>query len=90
MHGFVSAHSPVDSKIVNKTWVATDTEFITETVSRADTWIRRCTQLLLTQKLSRKNVSLPAQKLSLKLFPKLMYGFVSAHNPIDSETVKEN
>jgi hypothetical protein len=46
-----SAHTTlVDSEIVEEISVDADLEIIKETTSRADEWIRQCTQQPLTQK----------------------------------------
>jgi hypothetical protein len=42
--------APVESEIVKENWVTADLVFITETVFRADAWIRQYTQPLLTLK----------------------------------------
>jgi hypothetical protein len=43
-----------------------------------------------TQKESRKIESQPTKKSSLKMFPELTHGFISAHYPFDAEKVQEN
>jgi hypothetical protein len=61
-----SAHTaPVDSEIVKENCFVADSKIITETVSRADAWIRQRTQPLLTQKQPRK------------MLPELTHGFVT-------------
>jgi len=85
--GFVSAHSPIDSEIVNENWVAADSEIITETASTGDKWIhqrtkplltRKHSQPLLTKKRSTKTKSVSTRKSSMKQLPKMTRGFVSA------------
>ena len=73
--------APVDIEIVNKNWVVADSEIITETPFKGDTWIRESSQPLLTQKKSTKTESVPTGKSSPKHFPKVMRGFGSACSP---------
>jgi hypothetical protein len=85
--GFVSAHSPVESEIINDNWVAADSEIITETTSKGDARIRKRSQPLVTQKRSTKTESVPTRKSSTKTF-----GVDSSARPalVDLETVIEN
>jgi len=77
-----SAHTtPIEFEIVKENQVVADSEFITETVFRADLWTCQHTQLLLTLKLSTKTESLQTQKSSPKLLLELLHGLVSAHSP---------
>ena len=86
--GCYTAH--VDSETIKENLVAGLSEIVTENVSRVDAWIHQRTLHLFTQKESRKTESLPTHKSSLKMFPELMHGFISAHYPFDTEGVKEN
>jgi len=73
--------APVDWKKVNENWVAADSEIIIETALKGDTWIRKCSQPLLNEKLLMKTEPLLSLKSSTKSIPKVTLGFVSAHNP---------
>jgi hypothetical protein len=87
-----SAHTaPVDSETVKEDSVTGLPEIVTKNVSRADAWIHQRTLPLFTQKESRKTESLPTQKSSLKMFPQLTHGFISAQYPLtqkESRTTK--
>jgi hypothetical protein len=73
--------APVDSAIVNENYVTVDSEIITKTPFKGDTWIRNSYQPLLTQKKSTKSESKPTRKSSLKHLPKVTRGFRSACSP---------
>jgi hypothetical protein len=61
--------SLVDSEKDNKNGVGVAWEIITETPSKGDAWIRKCSQPLLSQKKSTKQLL------------NVTRGFVSAHSP---------
>jgi len=46
--GFISAHNPIDSELVNENSGAADSEIINETTSSGDAWIHQRPQPLLT------------------------------------------
>ena len=71
----------VESEIVNDNWVAAESEIITETPTKGEAWIQKCSQPLLSQKMSRKTESVSTGKSSMKQLPKVTHGFVSAPNP---------
>jgi hypothetical protein len=78
-----STHTaPVDLETVKQDSVTGLSEIVTKNVSRADAWIHQRTLPLFTQKESRKTESLPTQKSSLKMFPQLTHGFISAQYPL--------
>src|SRR3990172_7712804 len=67
-----TAHTaPVGSEIINENSVTADSEIFEETASTAHTWSRQRIQLLWAQKSSTKTQSLPTQKSSRKLLPRL-------------------
>jgi hypothetical protein len=85
-----SAHTaPIDSETVKEDSVTGLPEIVTKNVSRADAWIHQRTLPLFTQKESRKTESLPTQKSSLKMFPQLTHGFISAHYPLTQKESRE-
>jgi hypothetical protein len=52
--GFVNAYSLCDSEIVNENLVTADSEIITETSSKGDAWIRKCSKPNWLRKGQRK------------------------------------
>jgi len=82
--------APVDWKKVNENWVAADSKIIIETALKGDTWIRKCSQPLLNEKLLMKTEPLLSLKSSTKSLPKVTRGFVSAPALVHLETVNEN
>jgi hypothetical protein len=47
--------APIDSQIVNKNWVAADSEILTETPFKGEVCIQKRSQPLLTQKKVNEN-----------------------------------
>jgi len=67
--------APVDLEIVNKNYIAIDSEIITETPFKGDAWFRNSCQPLLIQKKWTKTGSVLIGKWSLKHFSKGTCGF---------------
>ena len=61
--------APLDLEKVNKNGVGADLAIVNETLFKGAAWIWKCSQPLLTQ------------NKSMKQLPKVTRGFLSAHNP---------
>jgi hypothetical protein len=82
--------APFDLEIVNKNWVATDSEIITKTPSKGDAWIRKRLQPLLSKKKSTKMKSVLTQQSSTKTFHRWCLDSWEHTTPFDSEIVNKN
>jgi hypothetical protein len=63
-------------------------EFIYETASKGDAWIRQRKESMWAQKSSTKTESLPTQKSSTKLLPQETHGFDSPNSPCGLSSLK--
>jgi len=68
----------VGLKTINENKVAGDSQIINETSSTGDAWIRQRKEPMRAMKSSTKIESLPNQKSSTKLLPRVTHGFDSA------------
>jgi len=68
------------SEIIKENWVAAFFEIISKTASTSEAWIRQRKQPMWAQKSSKKTKSLPTQKSSTKLLPRVTHGFDSANS----------
>jgi hypothetical protein len=59
-------------------------EIITESASTGDAWIRQRKEPMRALQSSSKTESLPNQKSSTKLLPRVTHGFDSANSPAAS------
>jgi len=95
-HGFDSANSPYGLRNLQRNcfrWKRMDStaqtaplasEIITESASTGDAWIRQRKEPMRALQSSSKTESLPNQKSSTKLLPRVTHGFDSANSPAAS------
>jgi len=74
--------SLIDSKKVNENGVGTNWKIVAETPFKGDAWIRKSSQLLLTQKKSTKIELVPTGKSSPKHLSEVTHGFGSARSHV--------
>jgi len=67
-------------EIINKNRVAAESEIINETACTGDPWIRQRKEPMRAMQSSTKTESLPNQKSSTKLLPRVTHGLESANS----------
>jgi hypothetical protein len=80
MHS-IAQTTHVGLEIINENRVTGDSQIINETASTGDAWIRQRKEPMRAMQSSTKTESLPNQKSSTKLLPRVRHGFDSANSP---------